>query len=96
MGTIEIRQLDVREKILQKGVITMDKKQTAETVTYRVVSETGLNVRAEANTYAEIVRVLPFGAVVPPAGKPKKDTAGGKWLPVENGFVCMDYIEKTE
>lgn len=50
-----------------------------------VIAQSGLRVRAEPTTDSEIIRVLPYGTPV--------DTEGaGKWLKIQDGYICGDYV----
>ena len=52
-----------------------------------VTAQSGLRVRAEPSTNSEIIRVLSYGSEIETEGS-------GKWLKVEDGYVCGDYVEE--
>lgn len=54
-----------------------------------VTATAGLRVRTEANTFAQIITVLPYGAEVAVIGQQ------GDWLQLENGFVFAEHVSPT-
>lgn len=60
-----------------------------KTNTVYVNSDDGLRVRSGPSTESEVVRVLPYGTEV--------ETEGiGKWLRIEDGYICGDYVQEED
>ena len=54
-----------------------------------VNAESGLRVRSRPSTDSEIIRILEYGDEIETEGS-------GKWLKIEDGYVCGDYVQDED